>query len=974
MTVQLIHAIPGRVRVKVGKLRGAAGPSAHLAHALRECDGIRNVSVSTVTATVLVAHSRGISPQNIADLIERLVRDDAVAPAVGAACPIEGGRLRDVSSPRKWHLEHPDQVLRHFGVSPELGLAEGAVPERRAAHGHNRLPAASGRNVPTILAGQLTELPVALTAGAALLALVSGGIGEAALLVGIALLNALIGTVVESHAELILNAVRRAVDLRARVVRDGSERELPFDQVVVGDVLELQAGTRIAADARVVHARHLSVDEAALTGESIPVRKSAEPLSVAAAPISERWNMVYRGTLVVEGSGRAVVVAAGADTVLGRLQAFLGTLVPPEARVAREVQGLMRRCLKSGLAAAAVFAAVGALRGAGLLAILRGTLALLASAVPAGLSTLTGGAFALAQRDLRRNHILVRRLRALGNLAGTQVVCFDKTGTLTLNRMTVAEMRLPTGAVLRPTAANGSPAESISGHAGAAWLLQLLSLCNEARRHGDDPSLEGSSTEKALVRMAERTGLDVAAIRTEHPALELHPRNGRRPFMETLHRWGEQRRLRITKGSPTEVLERCNRLHVDGGPQPMSAQVREQVEAQNFRMAGSGQRVLGAAYRWEEDSASAEGDDWVWAGLVGLRDPVRSNAREVISELHRAGIRTAVITGDQSLTAHRIGEELGLAGGDALRILDAVDLKNLHSEGLRSVVTRTHVFARLSPTQKLQVIQAYQHAGLSVVMVGDGFNDVLALKVADVGVAMGRRSAELAKRTADLVLEDDDLAGLPRAIANGRAFFDNVRSSLGYVLTSAHMDLAAALASRSGWVGDVNPLQSVWTNLACLALALEPREFDAPGPPQPADGTCLLTQEDTRRALTDAFKASASAGLAAAMEGAGIAPQAFGRSIAVNQLLYASRCRACARTCRSPNRLLDATTRLVAGGYAAAALVQAGSPGGAVANLLALAAGAWISSRWTGGGTTPPEIETDRRPAWESKTAKETVG
>jgi Ca2+-transporting ATPase len=402
------------------------------------------------------------------------------------------------------------------------------------------------------------------------------------------------------------------------------------------------------------------------------------------------------------------------------------------------------------------------------------------------------------------------------------------------------------------------------------------------------------------------------------------------------------------KGSPAEVLERCDRLRDSGKIHAVEAQRREWIEAQNFRMSGAGLRVLGVAYRWAAPGAAHRhgSDGWVWSGLVGLKDPVRRNARTVVQALHRAGIRTVVITGDQGLTAHRIGEELGLAGAEPLRILDATDLRALNGKGLGGVVTRTHVFARLSPTQKQQVIQAYQNAGLSVAMVGDGFNDVLALKVADVGIAMGRRGAELARRTADLVLEDDDLEGLLRAVATGRAFYGNIRRSLAYVLACSHMDLAAELVSHTGRVAGASPLQSVWSSLASLSLALDPAEPGRLDRPPEHEGAVLLAEADTRRAVGDALRATAAAAVAGGMEVAGPCAGAFGRSVAVNQMLYALACRADGETPRPPNRVLEALSWLVCGGYAAATLATGGAAG--LGSGLALAAGAWLSHRFTG--------------------------
>jgi Ca2+-transporting ATPase len=725
---------------------------------------------------------------------------------------------------------------------------------------------------------------------------------EGALALVIALLNAAIGTLSENRSERILDAVRESVDLRAWVVRNGRLEEVSFDDVVPGDVLDLQPGARIPADARLVQSEYLSVDEAALTGESIPVPKYARSLSDESLPISRRSNMLFRGTLVVEGSGRAVVVATGGDTVLGRLQGFLGSVFPPEALVARDIRMLFRQFVLLGLGAAGVFSLLGLLRGYSLLSVLRGGLALMAGAIPAGLSTLTLSAFALGHGELRQNRVLVRRLRALGNLASAQVVCFDKTGTLTHNRMTVsalyAGMRQVT-ITSEDVSASGDP-PAFMGDPDTAWLLSLATLCNEAfMEHEGSPSLEGSSTAKALIRLAERAGINSTSFRGDHPILEIRHRTEQHPFMVTIHRWTKDRELAVMKGSPHEVEERCAFFHRDGQCLPLGEAERSRIEAENFRMSGTGLRVLGVAYQWDPkqdvEVYRSETGRLVWAGLIGLADPVRRGAREVVQGLHRAGIRTAVITGDQSLTAQYIGQELGLSGSEPLRILDAMDLSGSSPDGLRSVVTRTHVFARLSPTQKLQIIQAYQSAGMSVVMVGDGFNDVLALKVADVGIAMGREGAELARRTADLVLEDDDLGNVLRAIASGRAFYGNMRRSLLYVLASTHMDVLADLLTRRGFGGrGPSPLQSIWGNLACLALALEPTTAAGNDRPPPADA--LITREDMQTAVTDALQVMAAAGVTA---GYGLARYGIGaetdrllwRSVSINQLLYAFACR-----------------------------------------------------------------------------------
>jgi Ca2+-transporting ATPase len=595
----------------------------------------------------------------------------------------------------------------------------------------------------------------------------------------------------------------------------------------------------------------------------------------------------------------------------------------------------------------------------------------MAGAIPAGLSTLTLSAFALSHRELRQNRVLVRRLRALGNLASAQVVCFDKTGTLTRNRMTVSELHAGMRAVKlssKDFPASGEP-PTFMGDPDVAWLLSLATLCNEAFIvHEGAQSLEGSSTEKALIRLAERAGINSTAFRGDHPILEIRYRSEQHPFMVTIHRWAEDRELAVMKGNPHEVLERCAFLHQDGKCLPLGEAERSRIEAQNFKISGAGLRVLGVAYQWDPqqdvEAFRAPTGRLVWSGLLGLADPVRRGARELVQGLHRAGIRTAVITGDQSLTAHHIGEELGLAGDEPLRILDAMDLSGSNLEGLRSVVTRTHIFARLSPTQKLQIIQAYQSAGMSVVMVGDGFNDVLALKVADVGIAMGRGGAELARRTADLVLENNDLGNVLRAIANGRAFYSNIHRSLLFVLASGHMDVLADVLARSGVGGrGLSPLQSVWSNLACLALALEPAALDGKDRPPAADA--LITAEDVRASVTDALQLMVAAGVTA---GYGLARYGIGaetgrllwRSVSINQLLYAFACReANGASPPRPNRLLQATFWAVAGGHLLATLLS-GGPGRAVGNTLALGLSAWLSRLLVKPSASAPTLPDER--------------
>lgn len=926
--VRVIHQLKGRARFEVPGMRRCRSLAAYLEKELERSPGMNQVSANALTGNVLVLFSDLISPLSLAARIESIrrafldhrgredsCRSGSIAEASFPNLPRDTSWCEDSprpsaigASPKKpraaWHTMELDQVLNLLGTSYESGLSETDFQRKLTRYGPNSLPGTFTRSLFDIVINQVNSLPVLLTGAAAALSFVAGGIVEGLLVMGVSALNVAIGVFVEQRAERTLRIVRESVALRIQVLRDGQLNEVPFDWIVPGDVLVLQSGCRIPADARLIRSDLLSLDESALTGESVPVNKKSLPLHDEDIPITERTNMVYRGTLVVEGTGYAVVVATGADTVLGKIQNFLGEVFPPEASMVRAMRDIAIHLLRLGMSACCVFAVISLLRGHGLLRIIRESLSLMADSVPSGLSTIAIGAFAMGHEDLRRNRILVQRLRALGSLASTQVICFDKTGTLTMNRMMARELRAG-GKVAKIEAPSGDMENwsLTSDDPDVVWLVKLAALCNEATLVVQDglKSVEGSSTEQSLLQLAAMAEMDASALRGDYPLVHTTPRTEERPFMVTVHAGKRGRRLIVMKGNPLEVLGRCSRAYKDGRIAPLAEEWRRAIEAENFKMAGAGLRVLGVAFletrsrREFDENRDATG--LVWVGLIGLADPIRPGARTVIQSLQAMGIKTAVITGDQSLTARHIGEELGLSGDGPLRILDATDLEGLSAAGLRSVVTQAHVFARLSPTQKHQIIQAYQDSGANVVMVGDGFNDVLALKVADVGIAMGTTGADLARKSADLVLEDDNIESILLAIGNGRAFVRNVRRSVLFLLTSSHADLFLGFGERSGLLGTgPSAWRDVWINLECLALALEP-PASSPREAQPVSpGNGLFTAEDMEQSLNDSIGIIAG-GIPAGLYGAalyGVGPDAehlFLKSSAINGMLYGLACR-----------------------------------------------------------------------------------
>jgi Ca2+-transporting ATPase len=888
--------------------------------------GITRASTNPVTGNLLVLFTEPHSIATVVALVEVELRGfeslHLREPLGGLPGPlpaeVEGndeGQLvagaeerahqRLEETPHPWYAYEPTQAAQLLGTSLESGLNPIAVRTRQLEYGSNALPGMAARSFLAIAKAQVISLPVLLVGATAGLSMATGRMAGGLLALGVALVNAAVGCLTEYQAERSLEVVKEAVRLQAEVLREGELKTVPFEDLVPGDVIDLQAGSRVPADARLIHTQGLHVDEATLTGESIPVVKFAARSETGAISMGRPGNMVYRGTLVVEGSGRALVVAIGDDTSLGRLQGYLGEVFPPEALVAKDMRQIARHLMVLGFGISLLGLGVALLRGFGWLGALRESLSLFVGALPSGLSTLAISAFALGHQEISRNRVLVRRLRALGSLASIQVVCFDKTGTLTQNRMTVTELHVGT----RHVWVEGSEflaAESRLqplADPEVAWLITLGVLCNEAAviEEGGRRSIEGSSTEQSIIRLAVEAGFDPVALRSRYPLSDIAHRTEEQRFMVTTHRWTDDTTLVAVKGSPLEVLERCSHRCCGGTVVVLEESDRHHIEMENSRMAGEGLRVLGTACRRQEGIAlRATLDDKLglaWVGLVGLEDPLREEAKPLIESLHRAGIRTAVITGDQSLTAYHIGKQLALSGDEALSILDAIDLDQVSAAGLRSVVTRAHVFARLSPAQKLQVIQAYQDAGLNVMMVGDGYNDVLALKVSDVGVAMGRDGADLARQSADLVLEDDDLRAVMAAIAQGRAFYRNLRGSVRYLLTTNQTGLLLELLAGTGYLDHRAGLgHAFWNNLVCLSLAHQPAREDAERrvPPDSREG--LLQGHELEDAMWDSAGIIACAGAAGgygimSYGNAADAGRLFMGSAAINQHLFARSCR-----------------------------------------------------------------------------------
>ena len=654
--LQLRHAaVPGRARIHVGGLKGAEPIKSLLERGLRAASGIHGAEASVLTGNLLVRFDPAMPLETVLARITGLLR--------GEIAPPEDEHSADRHT-AAWHRLNASDLTAALGSSASHGLPGALARERLASTGHNTIPSPIERSSVSLLLGQFQSLPVGLLAVASVISIATGAAVEAAAIMSVVALNGVIGYLTESRAERTIRSLGALEAPNAHVIRDGAAIEVPAETVVPGDILVLSRGVMVPADARLISAIALTASEAGLTGESLPVTKTTELIDRANVPLGDRINMVYRGTIITGGTGRAVVVATGLSTEVGRIQRLIGAAAPPQTPMQKQLDGLGQQIVWLAAGVSGLVFGVGWLRGFALFQMFRSALSLAVAAVPEGLPTVATTILALGIDDMRRRNVIIRRLDAVETLAAATVVCFDKTGTLTRNEMQVTTMAC--GArTLRivddPLALQTDPL--------VTRLLETGALCSEAvvEDLGGTRIVSGSSTESALVQAALDRGIDVQALRGRFPRLSIQHRTEAYRFMATVHDGGNDRGLVAVKGSPLEVLERCRwEASSDGSRSPLTPARRAAIERINADMADQALRVLGFADRELDGSALDHGErsakDLTWIGLIGLADPVRDGMEELIARLQRAGLRTVIMTGDQSATARAVANQLGLGG------------------------------------------------------------------------------------------------------------------------------------------------------------------------------------------------------------------------------------------------------------------------------------------------------------------------
>jgi Ca2+-transporting ATPase len=812
---------------------------------------VRSASVNALTGNVLILFQSGADVQRLIGELENLARqaNNGRAPDLGARAkvvnsepaprPAAKRKTKHAAQPTTvvlpksdWHLQTDAEVARKLESSVD-GLPAGTALARLAEYGPNALSVSKPRSKIGLIVEQLMSPPVALLGVSAAISIATGGIVDAAVIAGVVIINAIIGYVTETQAEKTINALGKMTPLHTRVLRNGQPVDVAVEDVVVGDVQVLAPGTFIAADARLLTSNRLTVDESALTGESLPVGKRSDFMCNPETPLADRKNMVYMGTVVTGGSGLAMVVATGVNTEIGTIQALVGSVETPDTPMQKQLDqmGMQMAGMSAGLCA--LMFGMGIVRGSGWLQMLTSSISLAVAAVPEGLPAVATTTLALGISEMHKKKVLIRHLPAVESLGSVQVICLDKTGTLTMNKMTVVELRTPqeTVAIADGEAYLGERPINLSLHTDFKQMLQIVSLCSEVIITGTPGNwqLEGSPTEGALITVTLASGEDINALRASLPTVKVFHRAENRPYMVTVHQEGE-RYLLAAKGSPAELLTLCRYRQVNGVVEELTEDMRTELVDQNEEMAGKALRVLAAAYGYADSLEGLKPAELIWVGLTGMEDMLRPGVAELMDQFHEAGIQTVMITGDQSATAYSVGHRLRLHGERQLEIVDSSSLEKLDPEILKSVVKDTTVFARVSPAHKVRIVQALQASGKVVAMTGDGINDGPALKAADVGVAMGEMGSDVARAVADVVLEDDNIRTMITAVEQGRTIYGNIRKSLRFLLSSNMGEVEVMLIGTALGMGEVlSPVQLLWINLVtdifpAMALSMEPPE------------------------------------------------------------------------------------------------------------------------------------------------------
>jgi Ca2+-transporting ATPase len=837
----------------------------------------------------------------------------------------------------RWHNLRPDEAARLLGVDAGKGLPEAEARRRAEEHGPNEITAHVGPSWVSRLLDQFNQPLIYILLASALVAGLLREWVDCGVILGVVALNAAIGFIQETKAIQALDALARVMTTEATVVRQGQARRVPASELVPGDIVNVEAGDKVPADLRVFSCVDLRVDESTLTGESVPVQKGSEVLE-RDTQVAERTNMMFASTLVTSGRGVAAVVGTGDNTEIGRVSQHIAHASALDTPLTKKIAQFSRVVLVAILVLAAVAFAVGLVRGQTVGEMLMASVALAVGAIPEGLPAAVTITLAIGVGRMARRRAIVRRLPAVETLGSTTVICTDKTGTLTENKMTVRQLHAggskysltgrgyePVGEVRvegRPPAdpsVEGAPVgdtrAAVTVPVVVEELLRAGALCNDAvlQEEEGDWHIHGDPTEGALLVSAAKAGIDLGRLSVDYPRLDSVPFASGRRYMATLHLAPEGLSVAFVKGSVEALLPRCARMMAgDGGLVPLDGEVVEQALEM---MASEGLRVLACARKefgpevthLEEEDV---GGGLIFLGLQGMLDPARAEAAAAVRACREAGLMVKMITGDHAATAAAVAHRVGIMDERVDTVLSYHEIEALGDTELEDAALEARVFARVSPEQKLRLVEALQARGQVVAMTGDGVNDAAALRRADIGVAMGMAGTDVAREAADMVLTDDNFATIEAAVEEGRGVFDNLVKFITWTLpTNLGEGLVILAAVLVGATLPILPVQILWINMTTavfigLGLAFEEKEAGIMTRPPRSPNMPLLTRElVVRIILVGALLLAASFGLFAVMSERTTLAEA--RTVAVNvfvvvQLFYLFNCRTLAGAAQGP--------------------------------------------------------------------------
>ncbi len=766
-----------------------------------------------------------------------------------------------------WHQVEAAQVLQRLGTELASGLSHQEAKRRLAQQGANELAERPPKSPWLMVWEQLTATTVVVLIVAAGVSALLGDFKDAIAILAIVGFNAILGFNQEYRAGKAFAALKKLVVPTVKVYREGCWQQRSAPQLVPGDIVQLEAGDQVPADGRLLESINLCVQEAAFTGESVPVEKITAPIDIPDVPLGDRRNMVYLGTIVTAGHGQAVVTATGKQTELGQVANLMQSVQAEPTPLQCRLDRLGQKLAIAALALVAVIFILGLLRGETIHVLILIAVSMAVAIVPEGLPAVVTIALAIGARRMLKRQALIRKLPAVETLGSVTVICSDKTGTLTENRMTatvleVAGQRIDLSASLESPIASAIQTSALDP--ALALILTGATLCNNTLLSAGDAI--GDPTEIALVIAAANRGLDKTNLEDEFPRVAEIPFDSERKRMTTVHRlplgqeqasamlalmptWdgqvGTGSHIAFVKGAVKSLLEVSSQVWLPDRLERLDATWYEQIMASNDQLAQSGTRVLGVACRLLKTLPTVATlpvleCDLVFIGLVGMVDPARPEVPAAVKTCQQSGIRPVMITGDHPLMACYIAQQVGITAND--RVLTGTDLDKLSPSALTDQIESVSVYARVSPQQKLKIVEALQHRGHIVAMTGDGVNDAPALRKADIGIAMGRTGTDVAKEAADMILLDDNFTTIVAAVAEGRVIYDNIRKFVEYSMTgNASGVWIMLLAPLLSMPLPLLPLQILWINLLAdgllaLALSVEPAERNTmQRPPYPPE-------------------------------------------------------------------------------------------------------------------------------------------